>query len=262
MKFSMKNFAVYPGPPALRKTYFPARPIAALCSILCAVFLLSASCSGNVAGALKQDGSAEIEVEIVLGKQMAGRLKMINSIMRAADSQDTESLLLDGPAIALSMADAPGISAVSLRNTGPSAIAGTISVSRVDSFLSLPAAVGMPFIRYDPAGRIVISLDMKTSPALLSLLSADVRDYLSTLAAPVATGMPLSKTAYREIVASLHGPKIADEIAAAIIPISIEFPRPVKEVKGGEVRGRSARFALPLMDLLVLEQPLIYEVAW
>ncbi|MDR2743240.1 MAG: hypothetical protein LBB98_13975 [Treponema sp.] len=248
------NTALYLSPSGPQKALFPTL------LILCAGMLFFASCSGKVEGVLKQDGSAEIELEIALGRHMVERLRLLNRVMQA---QDAEAPLLDGPAIALSMKAAPGISAVSLRNQGPSAVAGTVSVSRVDAFLALPArAAGTPFIRYDPAGRLVITLDRETGPALLSLFSEDVRDYLSTLAAPVATGIPLTKTAYREIMASLHGSQVAGEIAAARIPITIEFPRPVREIKGGAAQDRHARFDLPLIDLLVLEQPLIYEVTW
>jgi hypothetical protein len=230
---------------------------------LCAAILSLASCSGKVEGVLMEDGSAGLQLEIALGRRMAERLRLLNRVMQAPGAEGAEAPLLDGPAIARSMETAPGVSAVSFRNQGPSAIAGTVSVLRIDDFLALPArAAETPFIRYDPAGRLVISLDLRTGPVLLTLLSEDVRDYLSALAAPAATGIPLTKTAYREIVASLHGPQVADEIAAARIPITIEFPRPVREVKGGAARDRRARFDLPLIDLLVLEQPLIYEVTW
>jgi hypothetical protein len=235
-----------------RKELFPAF------FLLCAIFFVS--CAGQVNGVLRQDGSAELSLEIALGKNMAERLRLLNRVMQSAAP---EAPLLDGPGIARSMAAAPGIAAVSLRNLSPSAVAGTISVSRVDAFLALPAqTAGTPFIRYDPAGRIVISLNRESGPQLLTLLSEDVLDYLSTLAAPVATGVPLAKGVYREIVASLHGPQVADEIANARIPITIEFPRTVREVRGGSAEGRRARFDLPLIDLLVLEQPLIYEVTW
>jgi hypothetical protein len=228
--------------------------------MLCVLFPFFVSCSGQVNGVLNQDGSAELSLEIALGKNMAERLRMLNRIIQGAD---TEAPLLDGPVIASSMAAAPGISSVSLRNLNPAAIAGTISISRVDAFLALPVkTAGTPFIRYDPAGRLVIFLNREMGPRLLTLLSEDVLDYLSTLAAPVATGMSLTKAAYRDIVASLHGPQTAEEIASARISITIEFPRPVREVRGGAARDRSVRFDLPLIDLLVLEQPLIYEVVW
>ncbi|MDR0377181.1 MAG: hypothetical protein LBH70_05250 [Spirochaetaceae bacterium] len=244
------------GPLPSRKAGFPA------VFALCIAALFFASCSGVVEGVLKQDDSADFELEISLGKQMAGRLRLLNRVMRGG-ATGTETPLLDGPAIARSMQAAPGISGVVLHNLGPDAVAGVIAVSRIDAFLALPEqAAGAPFIRYDPAGRLVVSLNLTTGPRLLSLLSEDVRDYLSTLAAPVATGMPLTRAAYREIAASLHGSQVADEIAAAHIRITIEFPRPVREVRGGSVQRGRARFDLPLIDLLVLEQPLIYEVAW
>jgi hypothetical protein len=80
--------------------------------------------------------------------------------------------------------------------------------------------------------------------------------------APAATGEPLSKVEYLDLVGSFYGKALADEIAAARITISIGFPGTVSSVKGGSFSGTQARFNIPLVDLLVLENPLEYEVVW
>jgi hypothetical protein len=173
------------------------------------------------------------------------------------------------------MAAAPGITEVSLVNTGPAAVRGHIRIFPVDAFLALPAggsggSVRPPaFIVYEarrespPApGRLTITLDRESAPRILSLLSEEVTAYLSALMAPAVTGERLSKADYLEQVGWVYGRTVANEIAAARITARLDFPGPISSIRGGTFSGAQARFELPLVDLLVLETPLEYEVRW
>jgi hypothetical protein len=204
---------------------------------------------------------------------------LIRSLSRAmgslsggtGSSSGGEDRLFDGPAMAASMAAAPGVAAASLTNTGPAAVAGTISLSRVDALLAAPAvsggntggaAGGSRFIRYESEGRLLITVDRSSAPQLLSLFSPDITDYLSALMAPVVTGENLSRREYLDLVASFYGRPLADEIAASRIALAIDFPRPITAIRGGTARENRAQFSLPLTDLLVPEKSLVYEVVW
>jgi hypothetical protein len=55
---------------------------------------------------------------------------------------------------------------------------------------------------------------------------------------------------------------MAKEIAASRVTANITMPGTVKSVKGGTYSGKEARFNIALVDLLVLEQPLNYEITW
>jgi hypothetical protein len=80
--------------------------------------------------------------------------------------------------------------------------------------------------------------------------------------APVATGEQLTKQEYLELVASVYRKELAAEISAARIRARVEFPGTVVSVRGGTFSGSSAEFDVPLIDLLVLENRLSYEVVW
>jgi hypothetical protein len=80
--------------------------------------------------------------------------------------------------------------------------------------------------------------------------------------APVATGESLTKGEYLALVGSIYGKGVADEITAAKIHAFIDFPGPISSVRGGAYTGRRAVFEVPLLDLLVLESPLNYEIRW
>jgi hypothetical protein len=164
------------------------------------------------------------------------------------------------------MAAAPGILSAELENTGSDGIAGTIRVSRLDALFALAGAPERKrFITLETEGRVgrlLVLLDREMAPQLLAMISADVRDYLSALFAPAATGDPLSKAEYLELVGDIYGKALADEIAAAEIAVTIGFPGPIRSVKGGTFQGSSAFFTVALTDILVLENPLEYEVVW
>jgi hypothetical protein len=140
-----------------------------------------------------------------------------------------------------------------------------LTISRVDELLALPGNQGGRLIAYEqgPAGgRLTITIDRASGPSLLALISQDVKDYLSALMAPVSTGEPLSRAEYLALVSAVYGRGIAEEISAARIRLSIDFPGPVLSAQGGSFTGSRAQFEVPLADLLVLESPLVYEVRW
>jgi hypothetical protein len=221
------------------------------------------SCSARIEGALSPEGSAEFSLEASLEPRMSALIRSLSRLGSPAGAEASPGAILDGPAIARSMSAAPGLSGVSLRNTGPASVAGTAALSRVDAFLAIPGAQGSPrVVQYDPSGRLVITLDKSSGPRMLSLFSPEFTEYLSALMAPVATGIDLPETEYLDLVASVYGRPLAEEIAASRIAALITFPRPISSVRGGSASGAQARFEIPLLKLLVLESPLIYEVVW
>ncbi|MFP3043160.1 hypothetical protein LQZ19_15200 [Treponema primitia] len=232
---------------------------------------LLASCSGRIDGNLRRDGSAEITLEISLESRMTALIRSLAALGGTRPAAP-DAPVINGPAIAQSLAAAPGIESVNLVNRSPSGIAGNIRISQIDRFLALPTisgaeAGGKRFITYIPMAspgdsRLLIAMDRSTAPLLLTMISQDIRDYLSALMAPAATEEPLSQAEYLDLVGSFYGKALADEIAAARITATIGFPGVVSSVKGGSFSGKEARFNIPLVDLLVLENPLEYEVVW
>ena len=180
--------------------------------------------------------------------------------LSAAAAQAADKPLLDGPAIALSMSAAPGIASVSFKNTAPTAIEGPVRVSRISAL-----GGGAGFISFEQnssGGRCLISISRDTGPEILGMLSPEITDYLAALMAPLATGESLSKAEYLALVSSIYSKAISDEISRSKILASITFPGTIRSVRGGTFSGRRVDFDIPLVDLLVLETPLIYEVDW
>ncbi|MDR3276668.1 MAG: hypothetical protein LBT11_05605 [Treponema sp.] len=227
-----------------------------LAIVLIPLFSLSliaslAACSGRISGALASDGQAEFSLEISLVKSL---VPIMGNALNARE-------------IAQSFAAVPGVESVNLRELSSSSLEGSVKLSRIDHFLALPvSASGKQFIRYEEAGqglsRLVISLDRSISPQIAALLSEDVRDYLSALIPPAVTGEDLSKEEYLALISAIYSRTMMNEIRDARISLSIDFPRPIQRIQGGAYRDRRAEFTLSLLDLLVLEQPITWEVSW
>jgi hypothetical protein len=107
-----------------------------------------------------------------------------------------------------------------------------------------------------------VHLDRESGPEIIGLISRDAADYLSTLMAPLATGEKLTKTEYLALVSSIYDKAVADEIARSKLSAVFAVPGRVRSARGGAFTGREARFEVPLLDILVLEQPLDYEIVW
>jgi hypothetical protein len=226
---------------------------------LLAVFALFPSCSGRINAQLVQDGSGSVQVQAGLEPNM---IALIRSLRQAGGGQSGP--VLDAAALNRSLRAAPGIASSNLRNSGQEKIDGTLGLSYIGDLLNSGAN---RFVRYEAPsgaspGRLAIHLDRGIAPQILVQISPEAVDYLSALMAPAATGEALSRGEYLQLVESVYGKALSAEIAASRVTAVITMPGTVKSVKGGTSSGREARFDIPLTDLLVLEQPLDYEITW
>jgi len=215
------------------------------------------SCAVKINGQINADDSAQFNINA----SMEPAIERL--IRRLGHTPAENSLILDGRLITQSMSQAPGVLSVSFVNTSPTAIQGQLQISKIDEFLS--TADGRGFIsleRTGSRGRCIITISFETGPDILNLLSPDIRDYLSAIFAPIATGDPLKKNEYLEDVRTFYGEAISNEIARSRIHASITFPATVSKVIGGRASGRQVDFDIPLIDILVLESPLWYEIEW
>ncbi|MDR0403059.1 MAG: hypothetical protein LBH35_05655 [Treponema sp.] len=231
-------------------------------AVLAALIVFS-SCSASVSGTLRQDSSGSLSFTAALEPKTAAMIRAFGAFRKKSAGP-----VLDGQSISRSLGAAPGIVSAAVKNTAPEAIEGTILVSRAGDFLA-SSDPGKNLLRYEPAqtggragGRLAVHLDRESGPEILRRMSDEAADYLSVLMAPIATGEALGRAEYLELAASVYGEDVAAEIGAARFKAVLTVPAAVKSVKGGSFSGREARFDIPLLEILVLETPLDYEINW
>ncbi|MDR0558137.1 MAG: hypothetical protein LBG43_09810 [Treponema sp.] len=235
---------------------------------LAAQAFVFASCSGRISGVLREDGSGVITIQSALQPSVAALVSAVSG---------NAAPILDAQSIALSMRNAQGVAAVSMRNITPSSVEGSVSVSQANDFLAAPGVQTQRLITYEQTtggGRLSIALNRATAPQFVRLLSSDAEDYLSCLMAPGLTTdwqYILTKADYiRQLKATYNslrnarglGNALASELESATISIALDFPGAVRSAQGGTFSGKRAEFVVPVIDLLTLEKPLAYEVVW
>ena len=206
------------------------------------------------------DASGNVQLGANLEPNM---INLLRSFRALGGSQ--AGVLLDAAVFNNSLRAAPGIASSNLRNTGQERIEGTVGIRAVGDLLTAGAD---RFVTYQAPsgtspGRLAIRLDRSIAPQVISQISPEAEDYLSALMAPVVTGESLSRVQYLQLVRSIYGGPLADEIAASRINAVITVPGTIRSARGAASHsGREARYSIPLVDLLVLEQPQEYEITW
>ena len=218
------------------------------------------SCVAGIGGVVREGGAAELTINTSIGPRTAA---LINSLRLFAGG-GANAPILDGTAISRSLSLAPGVRSVSLRNTSPAAMNGNISIANIGDFLALPNSVTrfITFTESRQTSSILVHLDRVSAPQIIAVLSPEINDYLSALMAPVVLGETMKAKEYLDMVASIYSRPLANEIAEARIRGTLELPRPIKSIQGGTFSGNKAEFDIPLLDILLLELPLQYEVSW
>jgi len=229
-------------------------------------FVVFASCSAQINGSIKANGQAELYISASLEPRI---ISLLGRFAEASGTAQPETSFLDGPDISASFAKAPGVAFALLKNVSKNAIEGPVTISQIQDLLKYETNGSgvkhfIHFVQQSPSapGRCSINLDLESGPELLALISPDISDYLSALMAPIATGERLSKSEYLLLVASVYGKGIADEISKAAVKIAVDFPGQVQSVSKGSFSGKKAECSIPLLEILVLEQPFNYEAVW
>ena len=230
--------------------------------ILLAAFALFflASCTTNINAVIYRGGNAELSMESALLPRTIG---LIDSL-RSFSGEDLDSPILDAPSIALSLSLSSGVSSVSFQNISNSSLEGRISISDIGNFLSGDGA-DQRLIIYTEGNNdssIKVNLSIANAPYIISMLSSDVEEYLLALMAPCATGEIYTREEYIGLLSMVYGNALAAEIANAIIGIRLVLPGAIRSAIGGSYMGNEIVFNIPLVDIMVLEESLYYEIYW
>jgi len=232
--------------------------------ITAALLLAFSSCASQINGSLMGDGQADLQIQAELKPKITA---LIGRFAALSGAVKPGAPLLDGPQVAASMSQAPGVASVSFVNKTPSSIEGPVKISKISDLLASGGGKTSGFIKFEQKnsageGSCSVNLSLEYGPQILSLISPEIGMYLNALMAPLASGEKMTKKEYLDTVASFYGKDIADEISSGVINVSFTFPGTIQKIKGGTFTGRKAEFKIPLLDVLVLETPLNYEVVW
>ncbi|MCL2094078.1 MAG: hypothetical protein FWH12_07780 [Treponema sp.] len=218
------------------------------------------SCTATIHGELFEGGSGEVDLILTIENQAQDFIRRFRNISGVS----AETAILEGPAMSRLLGALPGIAMADLRNPHPAFLGGFIGISHVGDILRGQERDLFSYTEGAAPGSssLVLVLDRETVPAFLSQVSPEAEGYLSLLMAPVLLGESLNKDEYLALLAMVYGQALTNEIASSVIQAQIAFPRPIQSIQGGRAQGNLADFEIPLLDLLVMEEALRYELSW
>lgn len=219
------------------------------------LLLLFTSCSFTMTATLRSDNQIEVSYSGAIKPKMTELLKGFNSAPGAKNSP-----LISAASVSASLLKISELSRISVKETDSQALVGSLWITDPEKL-----SRRFPFISHKlGSGESVLTfmVSRESAPQLLSLFTEDVRDYLDALMAPVVSGEKLTNAEYLALVASVYGKTIAQEIESSRLALDIKVPGKISKVIGGTAAESRASFSIPLVDLLVLQKPLIYQVLW
>ena len=230
---------------SVKTTYFETDAAYSLLfkSILAALLflpLLFASCTSSVELRANGDGSVNITYDAAFGSAF---IEIMQSL-----SGGGASPLFDADEMT-SQFRAAGIKDV--RVASPANTSLGIA-------LRLPKEGNDPISQSGCISRSARSLAITVSPAscakLYKLLPDTLQSYIDLFMAPVFLGEAVPKDEYVDLIASVYGQALADELKRSKIKISLFAPN------DGKKASKTAE--LPLAELLTSTKPVSFSVAW
>ena len=137
----------------------------------------------------------------------------------------------------------PIFDVVSIRRSITSAGFTDVSItSKERSKLSLAFTGRMDFVSYTKTKTV-----LRLSPSMVKKFSASLgpefKSVMDLFMAPVVTGEEMPASEYKDLVALVYGEKLADDLEASKVEITIASPA-----------GRSKTYSIPLVELLTLSE--------
>lgn len=241
-------------------------------TIYLTVLFALTGCGGRLGITARSDGKADLSVVMDTGKAASA---MISSIMASLYPSGSTSVASDSAGVftperaqalekSLAGGDAETLSAKALS----SSVLSLDATVRDAASQTSASRTGVRFASVVSVEKhsLTLNLSPATMRALYASMDLQTRSYVDLFMAPVFTGEPMSGEEYTALIASVYGKDLAQEIADARMEITLSAPRGEKAAScsnaDAKLSGRSARFSIPLLDLLVLEEPQAYRITW
>jgi hypothetical protein len=103
------------------------------------------------------------------------------------------------------------------------------------------------------SGSMTLTVSPEKLSALYTSLPETVKSYIDLFMAPVFSGDVMTAAEYTDLISSVYGKPLGDEVAAAQVTIVLYGP---------DGSGRKKTVTVPLTDILTASKPVSYTVTW
>lgn len=223
--------------------------------------LVFASCSARQEIFLASDGSARLSFRVELSDYLYDYIEGLGSLNRKSfDKNDPFGV----PKIREEIGKVGQVKVSRLNAISPKVLEGEFTCTDVEAFAKADADDrGIGIVSFTTSGnKKTLSISISRETLLASKALAPVRENeLFQMFGPFENeGM--SEDEYLEMMEWVLTGDGAKMIKTSFVDLEIVVPSSVLSQKGGTVKGRVVTFRIPLIDLLLLNEPLLYTVTY
>ena len=228
-------------------------------SISALLAFVASSCGVGVDMAFRADRSAALALSVEVPQPVEAKLRQF----AAADSRPA---MFDAAAIAASVA-ARGIAVRESVSPDGRSWRGAFSIADIEKLLAgdKDLASVLSFNRGPGWASIRLRVDRSNALALARLFPGLDGQLLEALQPPALYDNPVSSQEYRTMLSGLLGKAAVAALDGAAFKLTASLPGTILE-SSGNVRGDATRktvsLAFPAIDVMVLEQPIVFFVQW
>jgi hypothetical protein len=146
-----------------------------------------------------------------------------------------------------------------------SSLKAEFRVTDLAAFAASPeiAATGLLRLRSGTGwSELSLRLERGKGDALAALFPGIDPALLEALSPPLLSADELSRSEYREMLASILGERTMAVIDTSPVRLSLAAPGPVISSSGGRLSGSVLELSIPVLELLVLEKPIELSIRW
>lgn len=204
------------------------------------------SCTPTMEVQAQADGSYIISYDVTLGKVF------MDTVASVADASTASSpFSVFDATVFQSQLSSAGLSNVSVKT--PSANQLSISTPITENGRDIFSKAKLISIeRVSGKKTMTLMLSPESVQAIYNTLPDVTRSYIDLFMAPVFTGDYMPKSEYVELVSMVYGKALTDELLGASISLVLASPN----------KKAQQRFSVSLVDLMLLEKPMLFSVSW
>lgn len=198
--------------------------------LMAAVLSLSLlSCKSQLSVQAGNDDSAKVEFSIGFSKKAASMLKEL----MGAVSQDSnaDNSIITGQDVANLLRS------VGTTDVKASAKADQVSANGTLKELS-KTKISSSKILSKTANSLTVSIGTEQINSIYESMDEESKSYFDLLMVPALTGEEMNVKEYNELLASVYGPELADEVTEGTLQIELKSPDGKKSVKDSITLGR------------------------
>jgi hypothetical protein len=234
-------------------------------------FLLSLACLVVVSCAVRQevdlasDGSATVAVRVDLQPAFADWLASMAEDAKTLGVKQGSSGIFDEQAIRKGAASFAGVTVTRLAIPSRERLEMTLALADITALAGAqPADAGRrPLVTLERNGSrrtLRVYLDAANYARIKPLIPGADNQLFDSLGPQEKN--PYTETEYDDVLAFTVGDDAPKWVRSSRIEVSVRVPGRIVSQKGGRVEGNTVRFEIPLLDALLLREPLSYAIEY